>query len=337
MPGQNSFEALIEAWWAKLKSAFMSSVRSIIDFAQVGRIAERLEKGDIEGAVREIDLDPVSLREFDKAIADAFEDGGRFTIKQVPTVREPSGHRLTVQFDVRNERAESWLKEHSSNLVKDVLDDQRNMIRETLRAGMAAGKNPRDVALDLVGRIGPNGKRSGGSIGLTSSQDAWVRAYEAELSSASPAAALKRKLRDKRFDAAVMRADKAGEAVAPELKQKMVTAYRNRALRYRAETIARTEALASLHQSQDEAFQQAIDKGAVEVRAITRTWNSAADKKVRDTHREMDGQEVGFNDDFTSPSGALLAYPGDPSAPAAEIINCRCTVALRINHAIGVR
>jgi hypothetical protein len=332
----NRFDQLIEAWWEKLKAAFMGSVRSIIDFAQIGRIAERLEKGDVEGAVRAVGLDPVQFREFDKAIAEAFEDGGKFSTKRIPAIRQPDGHVLKVQFDVRNPRAEQWLKDHSSKLISQIVDDQRTMVRQALRAGMELGRNPRDVALDLVGRVGPGGLRSGGLIGLTNSQEQWVRNYEAELRSATPTAALGRTLRDKRFDGSVLKAAKAGKPLSNEAIGKMVTAYRNRALRYRAETIARTEALTSLHESQEEAFRQATAKGGVNTAAITRTWHTAGDKRVRDTHRGMNHQTVGQNQDFISTSGARLRYPGDPLAPAAEIINCRCWVENQIDFMRGL-
>lgn len=314
----------------------MGSVRALIDFAQIGRIAERLEKGDVEGAIRAVGLDPVHFREFDKAIAEAFEDGGKFSTKRIPAIRQPDGHVLKVQFDVRNPRAEQWLKDHSSKLISQIMDDQRAMVRQALRAGMELGQNPRDVALDLVGRVGPGGVRSGGLIGLTSSQEEWVRNYEAELRSANPRAALARTLRDTRFDGSVLKAAKAGQPLSNEAVGKMVTAYRNRALRYRAETIARTEALTSLHESQEEAFRQAVAKGGIDVSTITRTWHTAGDKRVRDTHRSMNHQTVGQNDSFVSPSGATLRYPGDPLAPAAEIINCRCWVENQIDFMKGL-
>jgi hypothetical protein len=336
MAGENSWGSLLESWWAKLKAAFMNSVRTIIDFAQIGRIAERLERGDVEGAIKEVGLDPVSFRELDKTIAEAFEDGGKFTIQRIPALAQPDGHKVNVQFNIRNPSAEAWLKDHSSKLVTEILDDQRNMIRETLQAAMKAGQNPREAALDLVGRVGANGVRSGGSIGLTSTQEGWVRAYEAELRSANPKAALARALRDARFDGSVIKAADNGKPLAEASIQKMVTTYRNRALRYRAENIARTEALASLHQAQHEATQQAIAKG-LDPNTITMTWRTAGDKRVRHTHQGMNGQQVKFGQKFVSPSGARLAFPGDTSAPPSETINCRCIVEQKIDFLKGIK
>jgi hypothetical protein len=337
MAGENSWTALLEGWWSKIKAAFMRSVRSIIDFAQIGRIAERLERGDVEGAVKEVGLDPVSFRDLGKAIEEAFEDGGKFTAKRIPAIKEPDGHRLNVQFDVRNPVAERILKEESSKLVTEIVDDQRNMIRETLRKAMEAGQNPREAALDLVGRINPVTKqRSGGSIGLTSTQEGWVRAYEADLRSANPRAALSRTLRDKRFDRSVLKAVKDGVPLSEDAIQKMVIAYKNRALRYRAEAIARTESLSALHQAKMEALRQAIEKG-LDPTTITLTWHTAGDKRVRHTHQGMNGQTIKYGEKFVSPSGARLAFPGDPSAPAAESINCRCLAEEKIDFLKGLK
>src|SRR6185369_9054534 len=97
------------------------------------------------------------------------------------------------------------------------------------------GANPRTTALDLVGKIGATGNREGGVIGLTSSQEEWVRNYRAELLSDNPEAALERALRDKRFDRAIMNAANSGEPIPRDLVDKMVNSYKTRALRYRAE------------------------------------------------------------------------------------------------------
>jgi len=333
----NRFDALIEEWWSKIKDGFFRSIRAIRSFAQVGRIADRLEKGDVEGAIRATGLDPVHFRDLDKSITDAFEAGGKFTANKIPPLREPDGHRLVAKFDVRNPRAEALLKEQSATLVREIVDDQRAMIRETLRAGMEAGRNPRDVALDLVGRVNPQtGLREGGGIGLTASQETWARDYAAELETLN-SNALKRTLRDKRFDRTVAKAIRDEKPIPAESRQKMVAAYRSRALRYRAEAIARTEALTSLHQAAHEAMQQSIDQGIVQESAVTKVWHSAADKRVRDTHRVLNGQEIGFRAEFVSPSGAHLQFPGDPSAPAAEVVNCRCWMEYKQDFFKGLR
>jgi hypothetical protein len=104
----------------------------------------------------------------------------------------------------------------------------------------------------------------------------------------------------------------------------MVDAYENRALRYRAETIARTEAMASLHESQQQGMEQAVDTGAIERKDVTFIWHTASDDRVRDAHVPMDGQEVAMGEMFIDGDGNALEFPGDPNAPIETTANCRC-------------
>ena len=332
-----TIEDLIKKWGAKLRDAFLHAIRLIRDGAIIDLIANFLRKGDIDGALKAVGIDPLAYGALATTVEQAFDAGGNFAAGQIPAVRIDSGHVLKIRFDARNIAAETWLKDHSSTMITEIVADQNLAVRAFLVDGMAKGVNPKTVALDVVGRISAvTGKREGGVAGLTSGQEVWARNYAAEVASANPAA-LNRNLRDRRFDAAVNKAIASGKPIPADLQVKMVTAYRNRALRYRGETIGRTEALTSLHVAGNNAMQQGIAKGQVKVENIVKIWHSAADDRVRDTHRAMNGMKVKFRDDFVSPSGARLQYPGDPSAPAAESINCRCHLSYRVDHLAGLK
>lgn len=333
----NRFDQLIDAFDPILRKAFLDSIYQLRNAAQVDQIARMLEKGDVEGALRAVGLDPVAFRPFDRAITQAFEAGGNATASLIPVQRLADGFRVVVQFNIRNPAAERWLNERSSNQIAQILSDQRNMIRDYLVKGLSLGNNPRTTALDLVGHVGASGRREGGVIGLTSSQEGWVRAYRDELTSDNPKAALVRTLRDKRFDRAVLKAAQSDEPIDADLIDSMVTAYKNRALRYRAEGIARTESLASLHESQQQAIEQAVESGAVSQAAVTFVWRTAHDARVRDSHVVMDGQTVAMGEKFVSGDGNELEFPGDPSAPPEEVINCRCWREPSVDFLAGIQ
>ena len=55
---------------------------------------------------------------------------------------------------------------------------------------------------------------------------------------------------------------------------------------------------------------------------VRKKWMATLDARTRDSHQHMDGKTVDVDDKF--PNG--LMYPGDPSGPAAEVYNCRCTL-----------
>lgn len=59
---------------------------------------------------------------------------------------------------------------------------------------------------------------------------------------------------------------------------------------------------------------------------MTKMWISAVDNRTRHDHLTENGQSVDLEDDFTMASGVKMSYPGDPNAPAHEVINCRCTI-----------
>ena len=59
---------------------------------------------------------------------------------------------------------------------------------------------------------------------------------------------------------------------------------------------------------------------------MKKEWIASFDDRTRDTHAEADGQVVNYNDPFFV-GGYQIQYPGEPGAPANEVINCRCSVA----------
>jgi hypothetical protein len=59
---------------------------------------------------------------------------------------------------------------------------------------------------------------------------------------------------------------------------------------------------------------------------LRKEWVAGMDARTRRSHARADGQIVGMDEPFEV-GGASLMYPGDPSGPADETINCRCAVA----------
>ena len=82
----------------------------------------------------------------------------------------------------------------------------------------------------------------------------------------------------------------------------------------RAKMIARTETVGAANFGSQESYEQA---GVEE-----KEWLATLDDRVRDSHAALDGDVVGLNETFNNG----LAYPGDPTGDAGEIINCRCTL-----------
>lgn len=261
----------------------------------------------------------------------------------MPQAVDRSGAEVVVRFDVRDPRAERWIAEMSSQLVTNIVADQRAALRTAIEASYAQGNGPRAIARELVGSFNKaTGKREGGTIGLTQQQAAYVAAARGELSSADREALqnyLTRARRDRRFDSYVEAALKDGDPIPDDIIERMTNRYQDRLLELRAETISRTETMSAVNASRDEAFRQGLAATGYSAQSVTRTWRSAGDGRVRHTHEAMNGQTVqGLDQPFVSPSGAQLMRPGDTSlgAGAAEIIGCRCDVDTDIDFSEGV-
>ena len=325
---KKQLEALADRFIPDVRKAFIASIRDVSETAMLNAIIDAIREGDLEKAFRATGLSPAAMRPVTSMIEQAFEQGGVFTSNSLPNINAANGPTI-FRFDVRNSRAEAWLRDQSSGLVTRINEQTRMNIQTIVRAGMRDGRNPRNVALDIIGRVDPTtGRRTGGIVGLTDQQARWVANARAELSGVPSASYFERVQRDRRFDSIVQRAIKDGKPLEAGKIDALVGKYSDNLLQLRGETIARTEMLQALAKSQDEAIRQAIDTGTINPRQVTKKWDATGDKRTRASHAAMDGQAVGMDEAFTTGDGSKLMIPGDSSlgAPASEIINCRCRV-----------
>lgn len=84
--------------------------------------------------------------------------------------------------------------------------------------------------------------------------------------------------------------------------------------KHRAETIARTEVHGVATNANFKGYKQAGIKSKI--------WVAVLDMKTRESHQMMDGEKKPMDMPFSNG----LMYPGDPSGPPAEVINCRCVM-----------
>lgn len=326
---RQTLDALATLFAPQLQAAFLAGIADVVDNVTINNVIAAVQSGNVDAAFRTLGFSNAAMRPLTVMIDKAYETGGVLTGQTFPKyLNTPSGKAI-FRFDVRNSRAEAWLRDNSSTLITRVQDDTKTNIRNILTGGMEKGQNPRAVALDIVGRIDPTtGKRSGGIVGLTPGQEGWVQSAKTKLQTLDPAY-FDMGLRDKRFDGTVAKAISAGTPLSADVIDKLTGSYRNAALKYRGEMIGRTEAMQSLNASEYEATKQAVDMGAVSKDAVQREWDSAGDDRVRPSHRLLNGQRVGLDDPFIAPdTQAEMLHPGDTSlgAPASEIIGCRCRV-----------
>lgn len=113
----------------------------------------------------------------------------------------------------------------------------------------------------------------------------------------------------------------AGESLA-QLKRRLITVFNDDGSQLgptRAERIAATEATRAFNAGTLAAAEALTGPE----RPLIKQWITRNDEKVRQAHRDANGQLQFLSDPFDV-GGTPMQYPGDPSAPADLTINCRC-------------
>lgn len=327
-------DALLELFGGEIETAFYEAILDITSNVHLTSLIDHIENENIEAAFQVLGIDSRSLRPVSNATESAFFRAGHATGNTFPRWLDVPTGRIVFRFDERNLRSERFLRQKSSEFVTRITNEQRSIVRETLEAGLRRGENPRRTALDLAGRINRiTGRREGGIVGLAENQLQWLRNVNDDLDNLNKRY-FTRRLRDRRFDSVVRRAIETNTPLTVEQKARIAGRFKDRALRFRAENIGRTEAIEALNRADYEATQQLIDLGAIENEHITRIWDSSGDDGItRASHLSMEGQERGLNEPFETPSGELLLFPGDKSQGATprETNNCRCRVRTKID------
>lgn len=86
---------------------------------------------------------------------------------------------------------------------------------------------------------------------------------------------------------------------------------------------ARTAVNAAENAGRQAAYEEAAESGL----QLTKIWLATMDDRTRDSHVEMDGEEVGIDEAFSNG----LQYPCDPEGDPSEVWNCRCTMVTSVN------
>lgn len=300
---------LVSSNTQRIEDSFLQSVEEAKRDRSLEELAELITQGRIEEALDFVEAIPELIF---VAIIATFILSGTSTASFISRAAD-----RPMVFDQLEVTAIDVLRRSRLRLIREFTTEQRNSLRQVLISGISRGINPRQQAREFRD-----------SIGLTTRQVQAVERYRTLLEQGS-SEALNRELRDRRFDSTVRRSIRTNTPLESAQINRMVDRYRERYLRYRSEVIGRTEALRAVHQASEETYQQAFNQGILDPNLIIRTWITAEDSRVRDSHNGMQGQQRPVGEAFISDAGNSLRYPGDENAPVSETAQCRCVLTTR--------
>lgn len=337
------FEALFEQYNPEMAKAFRESIAAVGENADLKGMREALAAGDVEAALRALDLDTADFYRLEEKFREVFITAGVETADGIPVQTDSFGGIVRIRFIPRHVVAEAFLAQHSSALVRDITVDTRNAVRSTMVKALSEGKNPTTIVTEVVGRVNrATGRREGGVLGLTSEQAIWVGNAQDELSSGDPkawTAYKERKQRNAQYDAPIKRALETGQPVPAATMRAALDSYRNRLLALRAKIIGRTETMTALNVGRHTAIEQAITEGKIMPDNVTKKWRDAHDRKVRHDHAVLGSRPaIPYNEAHVSPNGDRMRFPMDRSlgARSQSIIGCRCQEEYRFDFFAGV-
>lgn len=193
---------------------------------------------------------------------------------------------VDFSFTIKNPKAGEWAASQSSKLITAITDDTRAIVRDVIQASVSGGWTTKDAAKAITELVGLDAPRAKAVMKFRANLEAQnVDADKIESRTAKYAAA---KLKD------------------------------------RADTIARTEVIASSNAGQHEAWSQAEEAGLIDADQTMRTWIVTDDDRLcADICEPLDGAEAALDEPFDTDDGAVMYPPAHP--------NCRCDVGLVFN------
>jgi hypothetical protein len=248
---------LTQSMEASARKAFLASIADIKSRVVLRQVRDALKAGDVSAVVSALNLDAAAYAPLSQAVAGAYGEGGAWQVDAVKWKDPQTLASVVVRWDMTNPRATQWLAEYSSSRITGgLIEDQVAAVRRVISTGYDLGRGPNDIALDIVGRIGQNGRRQGGVLGLSDQMTEWsgnMRRYLAE----DPARALNMKL-GQREKTAIQAALREERPLTKKQIDTIVGRYENNLLRLRGETIGRTETAQAVNAGRTEAMRQGL-------------------------------------------------------------------------------
>lgn len=326
-----------------IQKAILEALEAQHDAVTLSALVEALKTGSLAKVMAVLDtaMSAASMAKVEQALLGGATAAGISTAGNIARIT-----RTEFQFGVLNPRLIGWLQTYSLGLIRDIDDKTREAIRNAAIDGMRAGKSPIDTARQIREVVGLTPrqaaavanyrkelerfhlKRSADGYGLGSPIDRvnGRQVFRPDEDGSPKDGIDQRRLRDFRYDGELKAALANGKPLTKAQIDKMVDAYARKYLKYRSETIAKTEAMRTTNMGVHESWQQAIDTGKAPEALVRRMWKVAKDERLCSDCAPVPSlnpkRGVKMGQTFVTPRGPHLLPPLHP--------NCRCSVFIRL-------
>ncbi len=300
-----------------IRKGFLEAINAGASKVVLRELAAKLAAGDLPGAYAVLRIDPRMFGDLDRAITEGYWASGTSVSASVGD---------GTPFSIRTPQADAWVAKQAGELITNIVEGQREIVRYVLDVGLKNGRNPEVIARDIAGRMNRvTGRREGGFIGLTKPQSRYAQRAREELADPERMANyLTRKLRDRRFDATVRKAIEDGKPLSKTMIEKLVNRYNDRMLYARANLISHNEGLIAMEAGRREGYRQMIENGSIKAEKLRKIWHHTPREDPRLDHMAMDEKRVGLDDKFVFPDGVQMDRAHDPVGGAKHNLGCEC-------------
>lgn len=339
------FANLLAELEPEVRRAFMASVTDLQANVDWTRLLAELANMNTEGAIAALNISPEAWAEYSASVTSAYAKAGASTAAQI--TQQGIG-TIGTRFQMSNPRAQAWIAENVGESIVGFTREAQMTARTVIEAGYALGQGPRNIAVDLVGRV-QGGVRTGGVLGLDNPRAMRLQAVTAGMRTPEGVRDLVAQHLDGTIsvryqvnpatEQRILKAFRAGTEVP--LNERVISErqYASALLKARGDTVAATETANAVMAARQEQWVQLAEAQGLDARAVKKTWQHrrGGAKEFRPAHLAMSGKTVqGLFTPFIFPDGTRMQYAHDPAGGARNNINCGCDTTYSLNRAYGL-
>lgn len=340
---QREFEALLEQLEPAVRDAFYAMVADLKSGVDWKALIKALDNGDVDAALLALNIEAAAFYSLASSLEAAYVAGGVYSAAAI----HAGDSTIRFRFNMTDPGAKAWIANNVGLEITKKAADTVDLVRKVIVEGFARGEHPFTIGLDIAGRVGAKGVRTGGVLGLDGPRaDRFMKvavgmrspAGVQDLVRVGPDGPYVRYKVNKATENKILSAYLKGTAVPEAQRVAAEKQYYNALLKARADTIARTETGQAVMGAKHESWTQAAASQGLSTDDIIKAWRHGSSSKfARDQHIAMNNKEVrGLYATFDFEDGVSKLHALDGEGGGAHDINCGCGTDYRLDRAKGL-